>query len=74
MDTAYYKMIAFILGAVVAAYAGALDAHLNFFVPGLRDRNRPGRSFGHKRGVAPRSSGGTGLPGHLRSLTVTVES
>jgi branched-chain amino acid transport system permease protein len=32
IDTAYYKMIAFILGAVVAAYAGALDAHLNFFV------------------------------------------
>jgi branched-chain amino acid transport system permease protein len=32
IDTAYYKMIAFVLGAVIAAYAGALDAHLNFFV------------------------------------------
>lgn len=32
IDTAYYKMIAFVLGAMIAAYAGALDAHLNFFV------------------------------------------
>jgi branched-chain amino acid transport system permease protein len=27
-----YKMIAFVIGAVLAAYAGALDTHLNFFV------------------------------------------
>jgi branched-chain amino acid transport system permease protein len=27
-----YKMIAFVLGAVIAAYAGALETHLNFFV------------------------------------------
>ena len=27
-----YKMIAFVLSAVIAAYAGALEAHLNFFV------------------------------------------
>jgi branched-chain amino acid transport system permease protein len=32
IDTAYYKMIAFVMGAVIASYAGALDAHLNFFV------------------------------------------
>ncbi|HET7339202.1 MAG TPA: branched-chain amino acid ABC transporter permease [Candidatus Dormibacteraeota bacterium] len=29
---ARYKMIAFVLSAVLAGYAGALDAHLNFFV------------------------------------------
>ena len=29
---ARYKMIAFVLSAVIAAYAGALEAHLNFFV------------------------------------------
>ena len=29
---ARYKMIAFILSAVIAGYAGALEAHLNFFV------------------------------------------
>jgi branched-chain amino acid transport system permease protein len=32
VDVAHYKMVAFVLGAMVAAYAGALDAHLNFFV------------------------------------------
>src|SRR5205814_2101066 len=32
IDVARYKMIAFILSAVVAGYAGALEAHLNFFV------------------------------------------
>lgn len=29
---ARYKMIAFVLSALLAAYAGALEAHLNFFV------------------------------------------
>ena len=29
---ARYKMIAFVLSAMMAAYAGALEAHLNFFV------------------------------------------
>ncbi|HET9781706.1 MAG TPA: branched-chain amino acid ABC transporter permease [Candidatus Dormibacteraeota bacterium] len=29
---ARYKMIAFVLSALLAGYAGALDAHLNFFV------------------------------------------
>jgi len=29
---ARYKMIAFVLSALIAAYAGALEAHLNFFV------------------------------------------
>jgi len=29
---ARYKMIAFVLGALIASYAGALEAHLNFFV------------------------------------------
>lgn len=29
---AQYKLIAFVLSAVVAGYAGALEAHLNFFV------------------------------------------
>ena len=32
IDVARYKMIAFILSAVIAGYAGALEAHLNFFV------------------------------------------
>ncbi len=32
INVARYKMIAFVLSAVVAAYAGALEAHLNFFV------------------------------------------
>src|SRR5256885_16044147 len=27
-----YKMIAFIIGAVIAGYAGALETHINFFV------------------------------------------
>lgn len=27
-----YKMIAFVIGAVLAAYAGALETHINFFV------------------------------------------
>lgn len=27
-----YKMAAFVIGAAVAAYAGALDSHLNFFI------------------------------------------
>ena len=27
-----YKMIAFVIGAVLAAYAGALESHINFFV------------------------------------------
>jgi branched-chain amino acid transport system permease protein len=32
IDVARYKMIAFVLGAMVAAYAGALGAHLSFLV------------------------------------------
>ena len=32
IHVARYKMIAFILSAVIAGYAGALEAHLNFFV------------------------------------------
>ncbi len=32
IDVARYKMIAFVLGAMVAAYAGALDAHLSFLI------------------------------------------
>jgi branched-chain amino acid transport system permease protein len=32
INIAAYKMVAFVAGALVAAYAGALDAHLNFFV------------------------------------------
>jgi branched-chain amino acid transport system permease protein len=32
IDVARFKLAAFVTGAVVAAYAGALDAHLNFFI------------------------------------------
>jgi branched-chain amino acid transport system permease protein len=32
VNVAAYKMVAFVAGALIAAYAGALDAHLNFFV------------------------------------------
>jgi branched-chain amino acid transport system permease protein len=32
IDAARYKMIAFVLSAVIAGFAGALEAHLNFFV------------------------------------------
>jgi branched-chain amino acid transport system permease protein len=32
IDVARYKMIAFVLGAMVAAYAGALGAHLSFLI------------------------------------------
>lgn len=32
IDIRAHKLAAFALGAVIAAYAGALDAHLNFFV------------------------------------------
>jgi branched-chain amino acid transport system permease protein len=32
IDVARFKLAAFVIGAVVAAYAGALDAHLNFFI------------------------------------------
>jgi branched-chain amino acid transport system permease protein len=32
IDVARYKMIAFVLSAVIAGFAGALEAHLNFFV------------------------------------------
>ena len=32
IDVARYKMVAFVLSAVIAGYAGALEAHLNFFV------------------------------------------
>ncbi len=32
IDVARYKMVAFVLSALVAGYAGALEAHLNFFV------------------------------------------
>ena len=32
INVARYKMIAFVLSAVVAGFAGALEAHLNFFV------------------------------------------
>ena len=32
IHVARYKMIAFILSALIASYAGALEAHLNFFV------------------------------------------
>ncbi len=32
IDVARYKMIAFCLSALIAGFAGAMDAHLNFFV------------------------------------------
>jgi branched-chain amino acid transport system permease protein len=32
IDVARYKLLAFVVGAAVAAFAGALDTHLNFFV------------------------------------------
>src|SRR5450759_19963 len=32
MDVSRYKMIAFVLSAVLAGFAGGLEAHLNFFV------------------------------------------
>jgi branched-chain amino acid transport system permease protein len=32
VDVRAHKLAAFVIGAVVAAYAGALDAHLNFYV------------------------------------------
>lgn len=32
IDVARYRMIAFVLGAVLAGYAGALEAHINFFI------------------------------------------
>jgi len=32
INVARYKMIAFVLSALIAGYAGALEAHLNFFV------------------------------------------
>lgn len=32
IDVARYKMIAFVLSAVIAGFGGALEAHLNFFV------------------------------------------
>ena len=32
INVARYKMIAFVLSALIAAYAGGLEAHLNFFV------------------------------------------
>src|SRR5581483_9067871 len=32
IDVPAYKMSAFVLGSMMAAYAGALDAHLNFFI------------------------------------------
>lgn len=32
IDVARYKMIAFVLSALIAGYAGAIEAHLNFFV------------------------------------------
>lgn len=32
IDVARYKMIAFVLSALIAGFAGALEAHLNFFV------------------------------------------
>jgi branched-chain amino acid transport system permease protein len=32
IDLARYKMVAFVLSALIAGYAGALEAHLNFFV------------------------------------------
>ena len=32
INVARYKMIAFVLSALIAAFAGALEAHLNFFV------------------------------------------
>jgi branched-chain amino acid transport system permease protein len=32
INVAAYKMVAFVAGALIASYAGSLDAHLNFFV------------------------------------------
>lgn len=32
IDVARYKMIAFVLSALIAGYAGAIEAHINFFV------------------------------------------
>ncbi|HYM50947.1 MAG TPA: branched-chain amino acid ABC transporter permease [Candidatus Limnocylindrales bacterium] len=32
INVALYKMIAFVIGAIIAGYAGALETHINFFV------------------------------------------
>jgi branched-chain amino acid transport system permease protein len=32
IDVPAYKLVAFVIGAVLAGYAGALEAHLNFFI------------------------------------------
>jgi branched-chain amino acid transport system permease protein len=32
IDVPRYKMVAFVIGALLAGYAGALEAHINFFV------------------------------------------
>jgi branched-chain amino acid transport system permease protein len=32
INVPHYRLLAFVLGAVVAGYAGGLDAHLNFFI------------------------------------------
>jgi len=41
IDTTRYKLAAFMIGAVLAAWAGALDAHINFFIdPGEYAFNR----------------------------------
>jgi len=32
IDVARYRLLAFVLGAVLAGYAGALEAHINFFI------------------------------------------
>jgi branched-chain amino acid transport system permease protein len=32
IDVAYYRLLAFVLGAILAGYAGALEAHINFFI------------------------------------------
>jgi branched-chain amino acid transport system permease protein len=32
IDVARYRMLAFVLGAVLAGYAGALEGHINFFI------------------------------------------
>ena len=36
IDVPRYKLVAFVAGAAVAAYAGALDAHLSFFIDPTR--------------------------------------
>jgi branched-chain amino acid transport system permease protein len=59
IHVARYKMIAFVLSAVIAGYAGAVEAHLNFFVD-------PGdQQYGVTRAVQVLSFAVLGGSGHF---------